>query len=390
MVPYADSLYFTVLIYPATIAIALGLAGRLTWRWVLIINVAMLGVQYSVGSEVGPGDGGTWPKVWVLTVFAAYEWAVARVLLRLTTSTSRRLFFRAAVGLALAPLMIAKFAPMDAAGTAVGFLGISYVTFRSLDVIICIHDRLISSLSPAQYLAYVLFFPTISAGPIDRYNRFALDWNRRRTRAEFLHDLDGGVRRFFRGLLYKFILATVVKTYWLDPVSTATGVLNVVSYMYAYALYLFFDFAGYSAFAIGLGYLFGVHTPENFNQPFLAGNIVDFWNRWHMSLSTWFRDHVYMRFVMAATRGRWFASKMAMSCLGFYLSFGLMGIWHGLAPRYFVYGLYHATLLSGYTMFVERRKFKTMPQDHQPSKLGIFVTFHLVCFGLLIFSGRLG
>ena len=73
--------------------------------------------------------------------------------------------------------------------------------------------------------------------------------------------------------------------------------------MYAYSLYLFFDFAGYTAFAIGVGYLFGIHTPENFQRPFLARDIRDFWNRWHISLSWWFRDHVYMRFVMAASDG---------------------------------------------------------------------------------------
>src|SRR5439155_15705196 len=122
-------------------------------------------------------------------------------------------------------------------------------------------------------------------------------------------DLDSAVHRVFTGFLYKFILAALVKQYWMDFVAMGAAPLDVVSYMYAYTFYLFFDFAGYSNFAIGFSYLFGIHTPENFNRPFLATNIRDFWNRWHITLSWWLRDHVYMRFLLAATKGRWFRSK---------------------------------------------------------------------------------
>src|SRR5262252_8402511 len=112
-------------------------------------------------------------------------------------------------------------------------------------------------------------------------------------------------------------IAALIKQYWLDAVEGGHGFANTVSYMYAYSLYLFFDFAGYSAFAIGVSYLFGVHTPENFRRPFLASDIRDFWNRWHMSLSFWFRDHVYMRFVMAATRHGWFGDRHVGAYIGF-------------------------------------------------------------------------
>ena len=126
--------------------------------------------------------------------------------------------------------------------------------------------------------------------------------------------------------------------------------------MYGYSLYLYFDFAGYSAFAVGVSYLLGIHTPENFNRPFLAGNIKDFWNRWHISLSTWLRDHVYMRFMLAATKGRWFTGKYTASYLGLFLTFGLMGLWHGIEPYYLLYGLYHGTLLVGHELFTRWNK----------------------------------
>src|SRR5206468_5930932 len=120
------------------------------------------------------------------------------------------------------------------------------------------------------------FFPTISSGPIDRYRRFTADWRKRRTRAEFLLDLNHAVHRLFRGFFYKFIVAALIKQYWLDRAAEGAGFGALVSYMYAFSLYLFFDFAGYSAFAIAFSYLFGVHTPENFNHPFAARDIRDF------------------------------------------------------------------------------------------------------------------
>jgi membrane protein involved in D-alanine export len=177
----------------------------------------------------------------------------------------------------------------------------------------------------------------------------------------------------------------------MDPVAATPGLLGTTSYMYAYSLYLFFDFAGYSAFAIGVSYVFGIHTPENFRRPFLARDIREFWNRWHISLSWWFRDHVYMRLVMAATRGRWFGgNRYAASYVGFFLSMGLMGVWHGFEPRYIGYGLYHGALLTGYDLFSRWNK------QHQVwgdgiwwRSLGVVLTVHAVCFGFLIFSGHL-
>ena len=135
--------------------------------------------------------------------------------------------------------------------------------------------------------------------------------------------------------------------------------------------------------------MLGIHTPENFKRPFLAANIKDFWNRWHMSLSNWLRVHVYMRFMVAATRGRWFAGKYTASYLGFFLTFGLMGLWHGIEPYYLLYGLYHGTLLVGHDLFTRwnkpRRVWGSGPLWRAA---GTLVTFHVVCLGFLLFSGR--
>lgn len=186
-----------------------------------------------------------------------------------------------------------------------------------------------------------------------------------------------------------FTLAFLIKQYWMDAVAQQ-GLLATISYMYAYSLYLFFDFAGYSAFAVGVSYLFGVRTPENFDLPFLARNIREFWNRWHISLSTWFRDHVYMRFVMWATRRKLLTSRFGISALGFTVSMGLMGTWHGVQLHYSVYGFYHAALMIGIEYLGTWNKQRKLWGDGPLFRwAGVFITFHTVCFGLLIFSGRI-
>ncbi len=389
MTPYADFLYFGLLLYPVIPTVILGLLGRINWRWILLVTVVVLVVQFGDTLNVLPKTAVM--ELWLVVAYAAFQWIISNGFLLIRRRTKSRAPYYAAILLGLVPLALAKFVPLIMPHTLLGFLGISYVTFRSLDVIIGIQDGLIEALPTTQYLAYLFFFPTISSGPIDRYRRFATDWKRSRTRAEFLQDLDGAVHRIFTGFLYKFILAALIKQYWMDPVAKGDDLLTIASYMYAYSLYLFFDFAGYSQFAIGFSYIFGIHTPENFNRPFLARDIRDFWNRWHMSLSTWFRDHIYMRFVIAATKGHWFKDRYLASYLGFFLMFGLMGLWHGTAAHFLLYGAYHATLFTGYDLFQRWNKTRQVwGEGPLWNAAGIFITFNMVCFGFLLFSGRLG
>ena len=120
--------------------------------------------------------------------------------------------------------------------------------------------------------------------------------------------------------------------------------------------------------------------------------MIDFWNRWHISLSSFFRDNIYNRFVFAALKGRWFKNKFTASYLGFLLSMGLMGLWHGTAWHYIIYGLYHGTLLILTDMLERNNKKKKWWDENKPVTkiISTLITFQLVCFGLLIFSGHLG
>ncbi len=384
MIPFGDFPFFGLLLYAVIPTILLGLLGRTGRWWTLLVTLGVLGLTFSNDLAVRPGV--EVRELWIVLGYGAFEAVVAHAFLRWKT----RATFYAALALTLLPLVVAKVLPFVTAETAFGFLGISYVTFRALDVVFSIHDGVVKKLSPAQYFAFLFFFPAVSSGPIDRYRRFHQDWVKTRTRAEFLDDLDLATARLFRGFLYKFILAALIHAHWVGPASKLSGGLHKLSLMYAETFYLFFDFAGYSAFAIAFSRLFGIRTPENFNAPFLSQNIRDFWTRWHISLSAWFRDHVHMRFLLAAVKGKWFAGKHTANYAGLCLTFGLMGVWHGLELRYILYGAYHAALLCGYDWFSRWNKTARLWGSGPAWRTAnVVVTFHAFAFGIMLFNGHL-
>jgi len=383
MTPYAELTYFILiglLLAPLLLA---GSRGKLDGRWTVAATVIVLLVQYRNRIPINAHN--HWPELVPLIIFGAYQWGLLRLVL------ARRLPGRAlvAVPLALFPLMVAKWLPLVAPDSKFGFAGISYVTFRALDVLWAVTDGALKEVLFLDYGVFLFFFPTISAGPIDRFKRFKSEWRQARTKQQFWEDFDAGLPSFFRGLLYKFVIATIIERHWLESTRVAPGVLGAIEYAYVYSFYLFFDFAGYSAFAVAVSRWFGVRSPENFNLPWAAQNIRDFWNRWHMSLSFWFRDHVYTRFLLTAVKRKWFKKRETAGSVGYFVSFGLMGLWHGTETFYLLYGFYHALLMSGYDIFSRwKKKHPQLFQGRLWNGLARLITVHAVIFGLWLFSGQ--
>ncbi len=176
----------------------------------------------------------------------------------------------------------------------------------------------------------------------------------------------------------------------MAKIPTDRNFINILNYMYAYSFYLYFDFAGYSFMAVGTSYIFGIKTPDNFNIPYLSHDIKEFWNRWHMSLSFWFRDFIYTRIVMSFIKNKVFKNKYTASYIGFIITMFTMGAWHGTQRHYLVYGLYHGILIC-FTDYFERKSkwYKSVKNNEKWDTVFTFVTFNLVCFGFLIFSGKL-
>lgn len=380
MILFADLQFFLILLIVLLPAVVLGLLGKSLRLYTFIALVIMLSLIFAGSSQ----------QALFLALYVAWQWSIIKGYSVVRQQNNSLLLYRLALLGSLLPLVTAKLSPF-LGHSPFGFLGISYVTFKCLQMVIEIRDGLIFQPLFRDFLAFLLFFPTLSSGPIDRYRRFTKDFYITPGPGEYRELLYVGINRIFQGFLYKFILAVLIKVYWLDKVVLPPWqVASFFSYMYAYGLYLFFDFAGYSAFAIGVSNILAIKTPENFNRPFLSANIKEFWNRWHMSLSYWFRDYVYMRLVMALTRKKRLRSKFAISSVGYLSLFGLMGVWHGLERHYFAYGLYHAALMIGYDAWEKLNKEKKLWGPGPYTRvISIILTFHFVCFGFVIFSGVL-
>lgn len=269
-------------------------------------------------------------------------------------------------------------------------LGISYMTFRAVEALVNLRDGVVNPLTLFEWSCFLLFFPSVSSGLIDRCRRFLSDLERKITPEEYIGLLRRGIWKLIGGAFSAIVLGGVIWQYWLAPLPE-NGFWSVLSYMYGYTLFLFFNFAGSSSMAIGTGYLLGIRVPENFNQPFLSVDMKDFWTRWHISLSTWLRDYVYTRFVMDSLKKKRFRNQRTASYLGYLLTMMVMGVWHGLAARYLVYGAYHSALMCLNEMLdLHWKPFRKLKRQGFGQVCCVLVTFHLFAFGLLIFSGRLG
>ena len=290
--------------------------------------------------------------------------------------------------LSLLPLVLSKIC--GAAHVSLfQILGISYLTFKSAQVIIEIYDGVIKELSLPDMAQFLLFFPAVSSGPIDRSRRFTEDLHRNRSRQEYLELAGDGLEQLLIGVLYKFVISSLFFNL-MELVSEERSFPYMAAYAYCYGLYMFFDFAGYSRMAVGAGYFFGIKTPHNFNKPFISRDIKEFWDRWHITLSYWFRDFLYSRFVMQSMRHKWFKDRLHTACAGFIVNMFVMGIWHGLTGYYILYGLYHGILLAVNEIWQKKSKFyKKHKKEKWYQVLSWAVTMQLVMFGFLLFSGHL-
>ena len=326
-----------------------------------------------------------------LGLYTVIEYAVVRIYLELRTENGRvtwqyRIFLLAS----LAPLTIYKILGLTGNKHHIfAFLGLSYMTFKSTQMVIEIYDGVIKDFKTSNFIYLLLFFPAITSGPIDRSRRFDEDIDKIIPRDEYLELLGEGIYKILKGMVYKMVIAACFYTV-MNYFGTGGTWYSIAIYFYIYGVYLFFDFAGYSNMAIGASYIFGVRTPENFNAPFVSKDIKEFWNRWHMTLSFWFRDFLFSRFMMKAIKGKWFKSRLTGASIGFIINMGIMGVWHGLDIQYIAYGLYHGILLSITEVYQKKSKFHKKHKKEMLYKfVSWFITLNLVMFGFLIFSGRL-
>ena len=318
-----------------------------------------------------------------LFAFVVYQYFLVFLAQRIEAKWLKPLVF-----LSILPLVINKVFALTSLHL-LAFIGISYMSFKTIQIMLEISDGLIKEkISIKDYLQFLLFFPTVSAGPIDRSRRFLKEINEVMPRKEYLELAGDGVYRIVLGLLYKVVLSTYVYQMILALSNTGTVVYSI-KYMYLYTLYLFFDFAGYSLMAVGSSNILGIQTPMNFNKPFLSVDIKDFWTRWHITLSTWLRDFVFSRVLMQVIRKKWFKNRLHNATYAYMVNMLVMGFWHGLSVSYIVYGFYHGVLMAGFEVYQKKSTFYKKNKNKNWYKLlSWFVTMNLVMIGFFIFSGE--
>lgn len=270
------------------------------------------------------------------------------------------------------------------------WLGFSYIAFRLLHTLRDRQSGRLPAVSLMEYVVYVIFFPALSAGPIDRIERFIGD-----LRLPFVltgDDYGEAGRRLVVGLFKKFVLADTLGLVALSA-ANATQVHTAGwawVLLYAYAFQIYFDFSGYTDIAIGLGRLFGVKLPENFKSPYLKPNLTQFWNNWHITLTQWFRSYFFNPVTRALRSGK---KKISIPGIVFITQMGtmvLIGLWHGVTWNFVAWGVWH-----GLGLFIQNRwsevtkgRFDTLPAYWQKvlNVGGVLLTFHFVAIGWVFFA----
>lgn len=270
-------------------------------------------------------------------------------------------------------------------------IGISFYTFQILSYVIDLYRGNVAvQRNPFRLLLYVSLFPQLIAGPIVRYQTVESELTQRRAS---LDDIQEGTFRFIRGLAKKILIADNVARLsdaiygvygnalsdTFAPDCTGTTALWIASL--AYTLQIYFDFSGYSDMAIGLGRIFGFHFLENFDFPYISRSITEFWRRWHISLSGWFRDYVYI----PLGGSRCSTSRRAVNIMAVWM---LTGFWHGAAWNFILWGLYYGFILMAEKAVLDRMGKKTVTSlwgwayAFIVVNLG-WVLFHLTDFAML-------
>ena len=365
--------FFLLLFVVLLIGFVLNYFGKRKDYYILSLSILFAGAIYGKSKAM----------VVYLLAFIIYQYVLVFIAQRMDSKRLKPL-----VMLSILPLVVNKVFAITQLHL-LAFIGISYMSFKTIQIMLEISDGLIKEkISVKDYLQFLLFFPTVSSGPIDRSRRFLKEINEVMPRKDYIELAGDGIYRIVLGLLYKIVLSTYVYQMLFALSNTGTVVYSI-KYMYLYTLYLFFDFAGYSLMAVGSSNVLGIQTPMNFNKPFLSIDIKDFWTRWHITLSTWLRDFVFSRVLMQVIRKKWFKNRLHNAAYAYMVNMLVMGFWHGLSVSYIAYGFYHGILMSGFEIYQKKSTFYKKHKNKTWYKLiSWFVTMNLVMVGFFIFSGE--
>ena len=326
-----------------------------------------------------------WGEPWflpVILVTAAANWWMGRQMGRCADRQCQRLWLAAALVVDLGLLVAFKYTGFVLKSIGLGQLlpgpiplplGISFYTFQVVSYMVDIYRNTVPvENSLVSFSTYMTFFPQLIAGPIVRYDELRTQLSGRQ---ETWHKIADGFCMLMIGLGKKMLLANPMGELWegLRAVTGNIGILGAWAGAAAFTLQIYFDFSGYSDMARGLGRMFGFEIPINFRYPYAAQSIQDFWRRWHITLSSWFRDYVYIP-LGGSRRG---AGRTIVNLFAVWV---LTGLWHGAAWNYVLWGLYYFVLLTAERLIGQARLARV------PRVLRHFLTMALVIVGWVLFA----
>ncbi|HZZ81228.1 MAG TPA: MBOAT family O-acyltransferase, partial [Gemmataceae bacterium] len=339
----------------------------------------------------------------IICVTTLADYVIAILLESSATPTRKKLLLFASVGMNLALLCYFKYVnfflhsiegALNAAGAGVSLptlsvilpIGISFYTFEAISYTVDVYrGRIKAERNLGHFMLFILFFPHLIAGPIVRAADFlpqirrAKHWQWTRARV--------GLQLFFMGMIKKIVIADRLAA-MVDPVfahASDYGTGTTWTIMIAWAIQVYCDFSGYSDMALGCAHLLGYRLTQNFDMPYLAVNISDFWRRWHMSLGSWLRDYLFIP-LGGSRAGLW------ITCRNLLITMTLCGLWHGASWTFVLFGFLQALLLIGHVLF--RRFCEARPSLdemlHTPvgAAMRIALTFATFCITLVVFRAQ--
>jgi D-alanyl-lipoteichoic acid acyltransferase DltB (MBOAT superfamily) len=317
----------------------------------------------------------------LLPACAAIDYTVGLGLMRFRRNAVRRALLAVSLALNLGVLVGSRHAGalLGAKWTWVFPLGLSFYTFQSLTYTLDLYRRDAEGTRGfLEYLCAASFFPTLQAGPITRL----ADLTKQLRTSPFLTREEGG-RAFFliaSGLLKKALIADFLADNLVNRVFDTPNLYSgaeVLIAVYAYSLQLYYDFSGYTDIARGAALLLGIRLPSNFDRPYTATNLTDFWRRWHITFSNWLRDYLYFALPGARTKVMPYVNLVITMLLG--------GLWHGLTWTFAIWGLLHGAALAATRAWLAHRRHVKRPATRWGTALAIAGTWHFVCLTWIFF-----
>jgi alginate O-acetyltransferase complex protein AlgI len=271
------------------------------------------------------------------------------------------------------------------------WLGFSYIAFRLIHTIRDFQNGRYLPVNLKNYFNYVIYLPAITAGPIDRIQNFEKEIGKK---TEFWDDALNGGKRIIFGLVKKFVFADLLFIFAMN--SSNIQLVKIASWLWvmllAYALMIFLDFSGYTDIALGISSLMGISLPENFNRPYLSENLTMFWNRWHMSLTQWFRAYFYFPLTRFLKTKIQIQSQFLLNSFAQISTMVVIGLWHGITLNFVIWGLWHGfglVLHSQWSAWIQKSHLMNPNEGISKNLIklfSVFLTFIYVSLGWIWFA----